>query len=94
MGRDRSARRPLKLDIDAETGRISVHVRQIVRDLDGRALVDQFIRHVYAMEQASSGPWRSPRFLPGMVIDRPLLVTERCDAIGAGCTTTPSDTLR
>jgi ketosteroid isomerase-like protein len=41
---------PLGLETDAETGRIAVHVRQVVRDLDGRTLVDQFIRHVYAIE--------------------------------------------
>ncbi len=33
-----------------ETGRVVVHVHQVVRDLSGRVLVDHFVQHVYSFK--------------------------------------------
>lgn len=33
-----------------ESGRITVSVRQVVRDLEGKLLVDQMVEHVYSIE--------------------------------------------
>ncbi|HEX4232053.1 MAG TPA: nuclear transport factor 2 family protein [Bryobacteraceae bacterium] len=35
---------------DDESGRTVVDVHQVVRDLDGKILVDQMIQHVYSIE--------------------------------------------
>jgi hypothetical protein len=40
---------PLSFETD-ETGRTVVDVRQVVRDLDGKELVDQMVQHVYSIE--------------------------------------------
>jgi ketosteroid isomerase-like protein len=62
---------PLGLETDGETGRIAVHLRQVVRDLDGRTLVDQFIRHVYAIDDGLVlSMERSPRLPPATEADR------------------------
>src|ERR1044071_9486615 len=33
-----------------DDGRITVHVHQVVRDLSGRVVTDQMVRHVYRVE--------------------------------------------
>ncbi len=36
-----------------DDGRITVHVHQIVRDLAGRVVTDQMVRHVYRLESGA-----------------------------------------
>ena len=40
---------PVKFDTD-ETGRIVVHVHQIVKDMTGKVLLDREVQHVYVLK--------------------------------------------
>jgi len=43
---------PVKFDMEAD-GRINVTVHQVVKDIEGKLLVDQMIHHIYTIKDGS-----------------------------------------